>query len=160
MPKHLFAAFLIVIICLSSFCFVQSKLITIKVTFSAMLHILSNDRPLDYNGSGYVYDDSLTYVISNWPSFEGDKAEFKLDRTYQQLNPRTDNVNFTFIVSLGEIKRVLTIDDFKDAGGYKGTVSCVFSGLFGGRAYDLRVYLLVDNANNNDIKIEHLIAIK
>jgi hypothetical protein len=159
MPKHLFAVTLILLIFFSSFCFVQSKFLTVQVTFSGTLNIFALNQGRDSNGTGFVNDNSLNYVISNWPNFEADKKNFRLEQTAPQLTPRPNNVNFNFVISLGDIKKNININDFREAGRYTGTVTCVFSGLHSG-TYNLTINLYVDNFYEIDSQLVHTLNVQ
>jgi hypothetical protein len=158
MINRYFAIVLIILITLSGFFVIQTKFLAIQVSFPMALYIYSINKNNDSNGTASVDTSSLSFSASNWPYFGVDKYNFKLQQPFQQVTPRYNLVVFNLIIKLNNTQHTLSINEFKDAGRYYGTITCYFVGVQSGN-YILTLNLTVDGLVDNDFYLAHVITV-
>jgi hypothetical protein len=137
---------LIIVIISSSFIILSNEFTSLKISFRITLNI-SASKGIN-TGSGYFDSNSISYEADQMPFFNKDAYNIELVRSFQQDSGSANAVIFNVMIKMNDIQKVLTIEEFKEAGSYSGPVYFNFDWLKSG-TYKMEIRLLVNGSEDS-----------
>ena len=158
MNKKIFSILVIVLLALNVCVVTANQFPQLEINFPITLTVYALKEGSTNNGSGHVSLEDISFSLNTLPSLNSNSYNIKIDQPFDQVAVRTQPVEFKVVFILNGAEKIVTINEFIQAGRYKGTVTCYFDGCISGN-YQLTVSLLVNGVDYNDFNFVRTIHI-